>query len=91
MQWCNILENVWGLLYFCAAQLLVNVSLYDVNFVQYKNDKWASAIKREFNNLRMFLCLLLPNAKNLFREINSIYSRYATFSKYCVQILTYII
>ena len=41
MQMGNILENVWGLLCFCAAQLLVSASLYDVNFVQYKNDKWA--------------------------------------------------
>ena len=24
---------------FCAAQLIVNVSLYDVNLVQYKNDR----------------------------------------------------
>ena len=40
---------------FCAAQLLVNVSLYDVNFVKYKNDKWASA-QREFNNLRIRFC-----------------------------------
>ena len=55
MQMGNILENVWGLLCFYAAQLLVNVSWYDVNFVQYKNDKWASA-KRKFNNLQMFLC-----------------------------------
>ena len=30
-------------------------SLNDVNIVQYKNDKWASA-QREFNNPRMFLC-----------------------------------
>ena len=55
MEMGNILENVWGLLCFCAAQLLVNVSLYDVNFVQYKNDKWTSA-KRKFNNPQMFLC-----------------------------------
>ena len=39
MQMGNILENVWGLLCFYTAQLLVNVSWYDVNFVQYKNDK----------------------------------------------------
>ena len=32
MQMGNILENVWGLLCFCAAQLLVNVSLYDVKY-----------------------------------------------------------
>ena len=60
----SILENVWGLLCFYAAQLLVNVSWvwsgrsppwYDVNFVQYTNDKWASA-KREFNNLRICFC-----------------------------------
>ena len=55
----NILENVWGLLCFCAAQLLVNASLYDVKylsvFVQYKTIKWASA-QRKFNNPRMFLC-----------------------------------
>ena len=55
MQMGNILENVWGLLCFYAAQLLVNVSWYDVNFVQYKNDKWASA-KREFNNPRICFC-----------------------------------
>ena len=41
MQMGNILENVWGLLCFCAAQLLVSASLYDVIYVQYKNDKWA--------------------------------------------------
>ena len=52
MQMGNILENVWGLLCFCAAQLLV---MYDVSFVQYKNYKWASA-KCEFNNPGMFLC-----------------------------------
>ena len=55
MQMGNILENVWGLLCFYAAQLLVNVSWYDVNFVQYKNEKWASA-KREFNNPRLRFC-----------------------------------
>ena len=55
MQMGNILENVWCLLCICAAQLIVNLSLNDVNFVQYKNDKWASA-QREFNNPRMFLC-----------------------------------
>ena len=63
---------VWGLLCFYAAQLLVNVSWYDVNFVQYKNDKWASA-KREINNPRICFCVL-PNAKYLSREINSVYS-----------------
>ena len=30
-------------------------SLNDVNFVQYKNDKWASA-QREFNNPRICFC-----------------------------------
>ena len=55
MQVHNILENVWGLLCFYAAQLLVNVLWYDVNFVQYKSDKWASA-KREFNNPRICFC-----------------------------------
>ena len=54
MQMGNILENVWGLLCFYAAKLLVNISWY-VNFVQYKNDKWASA-KREFNNPRICFC-----------------------------------
>ena len=63
MQMGNILENVWGLLCpFYAAQLLVNVSWYDVNFVQYKNDKWASA-KREFNNPAEYV-FVPPNAKN---------------------------
>ena len=28
---------------------------HDVNFVQYKNDKWASA-KREFNKPRICFC-----------------------------------
>ena len=56
MQMGNILENVWGPLCFYAAQLLVNVSLYDVFFVQtYKSDKWESA-HREFNNLRVCFC-----------------------------------
>ena len=55
MQMGNILENVWGLLCFYAAQLLANVSWYDVNFVQYKNDKWAS-VKREFNNPQICFC-----------------------------------
>ena len=60
----SILEDVWGLLCFCAAQLLVNVSLYDVNVVQYKNDKWASAIKHKFKYLttREYV-FVLPNAK----------------------------
>ena len=35
MQMGNILENVLGLLCFCVAQLSINASLYDVNFVQY--------------------------------------------------------
>ena len=48
MQMGNILANVWGPLCFWAAQLLVDVSLYEVNFVQYKNDKRASA-QREFS------------------------------------------
>ena len=33
VQMGNILENVWGLLCLCAAQLLVNVSLYDVKYL----------------------------------------------------------
>ena len=33
LQMGNILENVWGLLCFFAAQLLVNVSLYDVRYL----------------------------------------------------------
>ena len=33
---------------------------------------------------------VLTAAKRKSREINSVYSSYATFSKYCVQILTYI-
>ena len=33
MQMGNILKNVWGLLCFCAVQLLVNVSLYDVKYL----------------------------------------------------------
>ena len=71
MQMGNILENVWGLFCFYAAQLLVNVSLYDVNFVQYKNGKWASA-KFEFNNPR--ICFCAANTQKLIREINSVYS-----------------
>ena len=56
MQMGNILENVWGLLCFYAAELLViYVSWYDANFVQYKNYKWASAT-REFNNPRICFC-----------------------------------
>ena len=56
MQMGDILENVWGLLCFCAAQLLVNVSLYDVKyFVEYKHVKWASA-QREFNNPQICFC-----------------------------------
>ena len=55
MQMGNILENVWGLLCFYAAQLLVNVSWYDVNFVQYKHYKSASAKARK-QPANMFLC-----------------------------------
>ena len=56
MQMGNILENVWGLLCFCAAQLLVTcIVVWCQVFVQYKTIKWVSA-QREFNNPRMFLC-----------------------------------
>ena len=72
MQMGNILENVWCLLCFYAAQLLVNVSWYsyDVNFLQYKNDKWVS-VKHKFNNPRICFCaakreILIPGKLTAF-------------------------
>ena len=46
-------------------------SLNDVNFVQYKNYKWASA-QREFNNPR--ICFCAAKREKFTRENNSVYS-----------------
>ena len=71
MQMVNILENVWGLLCFCAAQLLVNVS-YDVKYLC--NKKISSEHLLSANSTTRKYVFVLPNAKNLSRKINSIYS-----------------
>ena len=53
LQKYTTLEHMWGLFCFCAAQLLVNVSLNDLNFVQYKNYICLARILQPAN---MFLC-----------------------------------
>ena len=54
------------------------------NFVQYKNDKWASA-KCEFNTPR--ICFSVPPnmRKIVSREINSVYSTLMKNAKKVVQ------
>ena len=67
----NIMENVRGLLCFCAAQLLVNVS-YDVKYLC--NTTISSEHLLSANSTTREYVFVLPNAKNLSREINSVYS-----------------
>ena len=60
MQMGNILENVWGLLCFCAAQLLLNVS-YDVKYLC--NTKISSEHLLSANSTTREYVFMLPNAK----------------------------
>ena len=55
----NILECMWGLLCFCAAQFVVIESFNDVKFVQYKN----IMSELEFNNL--WICFWAAQCKNI--------------------------
>ena len=60
--YANILENVWGLLCFCAAQLLVNVSLYDVKYLC--NTKISSEHLLNVNLTTREYVFVLPTRKN---------------------------
>ena len=51
----NILKLVWGLLCFWAAQLFLNLSLNDVNFVQYKSTTSEDLLNVNFN-LQICFC-----------------------------------
>ena len=63
-KWVNILEHVWGLLYFCAAQqgLYIYVSLNDVNF-DMCSTKMTSEHRLSTNLTTCKYVFVLPNAK----------------------------
>ena len=71
MQMGNILENVWGLFCFCAAQLLV---MYRCMMSSICATQISSEYLLSVNLTTREYVFVLTNVKNLSREINSVYS-----------------